>query len=52
MIRLRGNYASITELRGLLAHLETSGGDAETIAIVRACLRMRGVSEAMNGGAR
>lgn len=40
MIRIRGNYATIQDLRGLLAVTT----DPETRALLTACLRMKGVA--------
>jgi hypothetical protein len=40
MIRIHGNYATIADIRGLLAVTT----DPERKALLEACLRMRGVA--------
>lgn len=40
MIRIRGNHATLADLRGLLAVTT----DPETRALIAACLRMKGVA--------
>jgi hypothetical protein len=40
MIKIRGNAATLADLRGLLAVTT----DTETRALIEACLRMRGVA--------
>ena len=43
MIRIRGNYATLADIRGLLA-VTTDHELHELRALLTACLRMRGVA--------
>lgn len=44
MIKIGGRAATLKEIQEFLAHIETHGGSRETADLLRACLRMRGVS--------